>query len=296
MNKRFLYVVAFAVVMSGMVSLLIYRMVMTRVGAASSPAKGRIVVATHDLALGTLIRDADITIADWNGAVPANALLTKEAAIGRGVVAAIYEKEPVLESRLAPQGAGAGLAAMIPKGMRAVAVHVNEVVGVAGFVVPGMRVDVLVSGNPPGSRNETGTQTRTVLQNIEVLSAGQNIQKDAEGKPVSVAVVNVAVTPEQAEILSLAGNETKIQLVLRNPLDGEQVKTPGTAVARLFSGNAAEPVRPAPSAPRRPVVRPKTQASAPPAAPPAPQFKVVEVFFGVKKADVKFQKDPEVKP
>ena len=293
MNKRFLYVVGFAVLMSGFVSLLIYRMVVARVATGSRPAKVRIVVATHDLALGALIRDPDITVADWNGPVPANAVLKKEAAIGRGVVATIYEKEPVRESRLAPQGAGAGLAAMIQKGMRAVAVHVNDVVGVAGFVVPGMRVDVLVSGNAPGTRNETGTQTRTVLQNIEVLSAGQNIQKDAEGKPVSVAVVNLAVTPEQAEILSLAGSDTKIQLVLRNPLDSDHVKTPGTALASLFSGKPLEPARPAHPAPRRVVVQARKQAPAPP---PAPQFKIVEVFFGSKKADVKFQKNPEVNP
>ena len=120
---------------------------------------------------------------------------------------------------------------------RAVALKVNDIVGVAGFVTPGMRVDVLIAGNPPNSRNsELGTRTRTILQNIEVLSAGQNIQKDAEGKPVSVQVVNLLVTPEQAETLSLATQET-IRLVLRNPLDNEVTKTPGTALANLFGGD-----------------------------------------------------------
>ena len=119
--------------------------------------------------------------------------------VGRGVITPIFAKEPIIESRLAPKGAGGGLAAMIPPGMRAVPVRVNEVVGVAGFVVPGMRVDVLISGNRPNGDATLGTLTKTLLQNIEVLSAGTDFKKDAEGKPVQVQVVNLLVTPEQAE-------------------------------------------------------------------------------------------------
>ena len=159
--------------------------------------------------------------------------------VGRGVITPIFAKEPIIDSRLAPKGAGGGLAAMIPPGMRAVAVRVNEVVGVAGFVVPGMRVDVLISGNTPGGDSSLGTLTKTLLQNIEVLSAGQDFKKDAEGKPVSVQVVNLLVTPEQAEQLSLASNQTTIQLVLRNPLDHEVAKTPGTALALPVHGRQA---------------------------------------------------------
>ena len=130
---------------------------------------------------------------------------------------------------------------MIPPGMRAVAVRVNEVVGVAGFVVPGMRVDVLISGNKPGGDNELGTVTKTLLQNLEVLSAGQDYKKDAEGKPIAVQVVNMLVTPEQAEQLSLASNQTAIQLILRNPLDHDVAKTPGTALSYLFTGMKGKP-------------------------------------------------------
>src|SRR5262249_39189300 len=157
---------------------------------------------------------------------------------------------PIIESRLAPKGAGGGLAAMIPKGMRAVAIHVNEVVGVAGFVVPGMRVDVLISGNKPGGDNSAGTLTRTLLQNLEVLSAGQDCRKGTEGKPIQVPVVNLLVTPEQAEQLSLASAQTTIQLVLRNPLDHEVARTPGTAVGLLFNGGKmkADEASPAPKA------------------------------------------------
>ncbi len=150
---------------------------------------------------------------------------------------------------------------MIPQGMRAVAIRVNEVVGVAGFVIPGMRVDVLISGTPGATNTSAalGVQSKTMLQNIEVLSAGQDFKKDAEGKPITVQVVNLLVTPEQAEMLSLASRQTTIQLVLRNPLDREVAKTPGTAVALLFRGgnlpaDAPSPAveRPAPAPVREP--------------------------------------------
>src|SRR5262249_20456601 len=169
--------------------------------------------------VGTVLKDGDIALADWPGAVPAGANSKPQDLVGRGLVTAIYNKEPIIESRLAPKGAGGGLAAMIPPGMRAVAVRVNEVVGVAGFVVPGMRVDVLIAGTRPAGDQKLGTLSRTLLQNLEVLSAGQDFKKDNEGKPVAVQVVNLLVTPDQAEQLSLAAAQTTIQLVLRNPLD-----------------------------------------------------------------------------
>ena len=210
------------------------------------------------------------------------------------MVATIYEGEPILETRLAAKGAGGGLAATIPPGMRAVSIRVNDVGGVSGFVRPGARVDVLIAGHPPGDASGLGTVTKTLLQNMEVLSAGQDMQKDAEGKPVSVPVVNLLVTPEQAETLSLASNEMHIQLVLRNPLDTQTVTTPGTAVSNLFTGESGLPqqARPAP----KPVV--KTAAKAPPK--PAPQVvdppKVlvpltVEVITGTTRAETKFKPD-----
>src|SRR5215475_870307 len=129
------------------------------------------------------------------------------------------------------KGAGAGLAATIPPGMRAVAVRVNDIVGVAGFIRAGTHVDVLIAGTHPKGNGGLGTLTKTLLQNVEVISAGQDITKDAEGKPVNVGVVNMLVTPEQAEVLSLASNETRIQLILRNPLDKAVTKTSGTSIA-----------------------------------------------------------------
>ena len=242
MNQRVSVILVIALLVSGVATLLVYRVVASR-SANGSPQTVTVVRAAHTLDIGALLKDSDLTSGPWVGSVPAGMAVKKDALIGRGVVAAIYEGEPIMDSRLAANGAGAGLAATIPTGMRAVAVRVNDIVGVAGFVLPGMHVDVLIAGLPPNSPVGNGPEVKTVLQNIEVLSAGQNYQKDAEGKPVVVPVVNLLVTPEQAEILSLASNETRIQLVLRNPLDTQSPKTPGVSVAGLFSsGKPLAPV------------------------------------------------------
>lgn len=296
MNKRFLSVIFFAVLFSGAMSFLIYRVIVARVASSANSGSGKVVVAARNLDVGTLIRDSDVKVSDWSGPVPAQAAKTAEDAIGRGVIAAVLEGEPVMESRLAPKGAGAGMAATIPAGMRAVAVRVNEVVGISGFAVPGMHVDVLISGQPRNTGMNSDTQTRTILQNVAVLSAGQNFQKDAEGKPVTVQVINLLVTPEQAEVLSLASNEAKIQLILRNPLDKEQTKTPGTALASLFSGGQQPAPRPTPSVKPRP--RPAPRAKPEPAAASKPEVRTVEVFHimqkGVTRAEAKFETPLEV--
>ena len=189
------------------------------------------------------------------------------------------------------------MAAMIPPGMRAVAVRVNEVVGVAGFVVPGTHVDVLISGNTPGGSGSQGTLTQTLLQNIEVLSAGQDFKKDAEGKPITVQVVNMLVTPTQAEQLSLASSQTTIQLVLRNPLDHEIAKTPGTALQRLFTNGKAQAPPEVTSRPRVASQRPGPAPTPVRVAPPAPKEVpfVMEIISGPNKREQKFGVTPEVK-
>jgi pilus assembly protein CpaB len=287
MNQRLFSVLIFAFVVSAGASFLLYRLIASRVTTAKASPTTQVIVAARNLELGTLIRDSDLKMGDWPGQVPHGAVLRKEDVVGRGVMAAIYDGEPILENRLAPKGAGAGLAATIPAGMRAVAVRVNEVVGVAGFVVPGMRVDILIAGQPPGGSASIGTVSKTLLQNIEVLSAGQNFQKDAEGKPVQVQVVNLLVTPEQAEILSLASSETRIQLVLRNPLDTQTSKTAGVALNNLYGATGKPPVaaeaRPHPVMAR--VKLPAPVVAAPP-KPPAPVM--VEVINGAKRSEAKF--------
>lgn len=272
MNKRFLAVIAFAVVVALGASYLVFRQLENGIRSAASARAAKVLVAAHDLPVGTLLKSDDLKLVDWPGKPPAYAVVKSGDAVGRGVIANIYADEPLHPMRLAPTGAGGGLAATIPLGKRAVAVRVNDIVGVAGFVSPGMRVDLLASGTPPNSNASLGTQTQTVLQNIEVLSAGQNIQKDAEGKPVAVQVVNLLVTPEQAEKLSLASTDTKIQLVLRNPLDTETTKPPGTTLASILQGGAQATLPPKAA---------ETRAAPRRTAPPAPPN--VEIISGSGK-------------
>jgi len=244
MNRRLLTILTLAFIVACACSLLVYRMVGNRVSAVKKQATTQVVAAASDLKLGTVLASSNLTTIAIAGSLPQGAILKPADAIGRGVVSDLYKGEPILESRLAPLGSGGGLAATIRKGMRALAVKVDEVVGVAGFVTPGMRVDVLVSGDPPGTFNSaTGPEVRTLLQNIEVLSAGTDIQKDTEGKPQPVHVVNLLVTPEQAELLSLASNHThyQIQLVLRNPLDTKTDKLNGYAMSTIFGQAAKAP-------------------------------------------------------
>ncbi|HTS28504.1 MAG TPA: Flp pilus assembly protein CpaB [Bryobacteraceae bacterium] len=292
MNKRFVGVLLFATIVATVASLLLYRLLINRPQPAKAAmATTQIVLATRDIDVGSVLKDEDVKMADWPGAPPTGATLKIQDVVGRGVTTTIYAKEPVIESRLAPRGAGGGLAAMIPPGMRAFAIRVNEVVGVAGFVVAGMRVDILISGNKPGADQALGTLSKTLLQNIEVLSAGQDYKKDNEGKPVAVQVVNLLVNPEQAEKLSLAAAQTSIQLVLRNPLDRDVANTPGTALAYLFNGGKLKP-----ESAEAPAPRPRVVAAVPPPvvvvrqAPPPPKKEdfTMEIISGTKKNDIKF--------
>jgi pilus assembly protein CpaB len=302
MNKRFISVLVFALVVSAAASFILYRVISAQMEANASRPQNQVLVATRDLGIGALIKEADVRVADWGGPIPKGALLTREDALDRGVVQQIFAGEPILENRLAARGAGAGLAATIPPGKRVVAVRVNDVVGVAGFVTPGMKVDVLIAGTPPRGSGGVGTLTKTLLQNVEVVSAGQNIQRDAEGKPVSVNVVNMLVTPEQAEILSLASNETRIQLVLRNPTDTEEVETTGTAIQYLFDNHGKAPAAPPPPPPRQvskaaPRPAPPPPAQAPPPPPPVeakkPEPIKVVVIHGSQRREATFETEEE---
>lgn len=289
MNRRLLIILLCAFFVAAGASYLVYRVAGNQIKASAHlPTTSKIVVAARDLEIGTLIHDSDLKLGEWVGTTPKGSSLKADAVVGRGVISTIYQGEPVVDSRLAPSGSGAGLAATIKTGMRACAVRVDEVVGVAGFVVPGMRVDVLVSGVAPNAPPTEGPKVKTLLQNIQVLSAGTNIQKDNEGKPVQVQVVNLLVTPEQAELLSLASNQTKIQLVLRNPLDTEKATPPGIAMAGLF----ADPNAPVPHpvrVERRPAPAPRIEK------PAAPDVFLIEVLNGGKRTEEKFTPAEEKK-
>lgn len=274
MNRRLLTILVCAFFVAAGCSLLVYKIVGSRVAVAKKSSTIRIVAAAGDIKLGTILTAANLTTEEVAGALPKGAILNPADAIGRGVISDLYQGEPVLQERLAAKGSGGGLAATIQPGMRACAVKVDEVVGVAGFVTPGMRVDVLISGDPPGQQRE-GTEVETLLQNIQVLSAGTDIQKDDEGKPKQVHVVNLLVTPEQAEMLSLASNHTQIQLVLRNPLDTKVTPVAGSAMAALFPGGAASQGPPA--------LRPAGFVRR-----PAPKMYSIEVINGSQRTEKKF--------
>jgi pilus assembly protein CpaB len=284
MNRRLVTILVAAFVLASACSFVVYRLIRNRV-STQQVATTRVVAAAGNIKLGTVLSAANLKTMEIAGTPPKGALLKQENAIGRGVVSDLYEGEPIIESRLAAPGSGGGLAATIPNGMRACAVKVDEVVGVAGFATPGMHVDVLISGVPPNAQGQAanqGTVTKTILQDIQVLSAGTDFQKDADGKAKPVPVVNLLVTPEEAETLSLATN-VRIQLVLRNPLDTKVDKIAGTAMASLFAGDNGTPVS------VRPVATAKVGHKT------VPRAFSIEIINGSKRSEEKFASPEENK-
>lgn len=246
----------------------------------SMPSRA-VVVAVADLQLGTELRAEDVRAIEWPAnSVPAGAFGRPADLIGRSVIVPVVQNEPLLEAKLAPKEAGTGLPPAIPSGFRAMSVRVNEVIGVAGYVLPGTHVDVLATASPTDQRPDT--TTKLVLANVQVLTAGTKMEQpgDSKGKPLPVTVVTLLVTPEQAERLTLASTEGKIQLALRNPLDEGAPSTPGVKPAILL-GTPAQVARPpfARSAARGSASRrPQPAAAAPEPTP------TVEIIRGDKRA------------
>ena len=206
-----------------------------RLIAAEAPRQ-QVAVAARDLPLGTRVRAEDVRMIDWPGeAVPQGFITDPGGVVGRGLITPVRANEVILEGKLATREAGAGLSITIPAGMRAVSVRVDDVIGVAGFVLPGTRVDVMLTLPPKLERRETVTQV--ILQNMQVLAAGQIVQQDAQGKPITVSVLTLMVTPEEGELLVLAANEGRIQLALRNTLDDSDVRTAGINTRGLLPGD-----------------------------------------------------------
>ena len=281
MRNRIFAVIAIAVLAGGGLAYGTYNFMQNQPVKTVNVATQPVVVAAADLSLGAELKKEDLTVASFPaGHVPEGVFATAQEIIGRGIIVPIVKNEPILAAKLASKEAGAGLPPVIPEGMRAVSVRVNEVVGVAGYVLPGTRVDVVATASP--TMNQTDTTSKVVLANVQVLTAGTRMEKDQEkGKPVQVTVVTLLVTPEQVERLALASTEGKIQLALRNPLDQGAPVTPGIKPAGLMG--MVKAVAPA-NAPRiasaKKVAGPVTMESAP-ALPPAP---TVEMIRGDKRA------------
>ena len=299
MDRRFLTVLGVSLVFALVVSAIFYQLT-ARAGAPAAKAPESkemkdVVVAAKPLGIGASIKPGDVKVSKVPiDQFPKGGFSKVEEVMDRPVVSSILLDEAVIVGRLGERGSGQGIAPIIPVGMRAVTVRVTEVVGVAGFVLPGMRVDVLVTGRPPDSND---TITTTVLQNIVVLSAGQTYQPDAKGQAINASTVTVLVTPEQAELLTLAGNEGRIQLVLRNGSDHGIEKTNGRQLAELFgrgkiakktrgNGDGAETDVPAPR-PRPRAVTVAVAAPLPPvvaAPPPPPPPDEIVTFRGTVRA------------
>ncbi len=236
-----------------------------------------VVVAAADLSLGTELGADDLKVVQWpDASVPEGAFARAADLQGRGLVAAVVKHEPILPAKLAPQGAGAGLPPAIPNGMRAVSVRVNEVIGVAGYVLPGGHVDVVATASPTDQHGDM--TSKVVLANVQVLTAGTKLEQDQGGKPMQVTVVTLLVSPDQAERLALASTEGKIQLALRNPLDLSAPETTGVRPAVLLGVPVAPKRAPASSSPSK---APQVAAAPPPEPPPA----TVEMIRGDKRAN-----------
>jgi pilus assembly protein CpaB len=274
MNRRTrtLVVVGIAIVLASLASLGVYRAVERIPAREVEIATAHAVVAARPLPMGTLLTNADVKVVGWPARTPlAGGFTSVDQVTNRGVTIALAENEPLTEGKLAPAGSGGGLPPSIPRGMRAISVKVNEVIGVAGFVAPGTNVDVVVTVRAGGE----GSMSRVVVSNVQVLMVGtrSDQQNAKDGPRPASSVVTLMVTPDDAERIALAGAEGQIILTLRNPLDTVPTTTDGTRMASLMGNKKAPPP---------PVVRKaaaSTHVVVPPPLPaePAPANKLYEV-------------------
>lgn len=289
MNRTRLMMIGVLALAAGfLASVYVYKSLAARNGA-SAESGVQAMVAANDLQVGARVEERDIRIITIPGSdLPPGAPRKKADVIGRGVILPISKGEFILPTHLAGENAGNGLPALIPPGMRAVSVRVNEVVSVAGFVMPGTRVDVLLTGAPTGNSEQ---QTTTVLQNVEVLASGHTLERTSTGEAQNAAVITLLVTPDDAQRLTLASSEGHIQLALRNPLDTKQDEVPVSVSRALYRGTVPPPTVP--------VHVPVHHEAPPKIAPPTPASTgvSVEVYQGDKKVDVvKFPDEgPETK-
>lgn len=243
MKKRTLLTLALALVLGGTAAYLAYGFLSGPAGPMTAQAATvetvEVAVAARDMDPGTLLSAEDVAMVSWpRTGLPAGYSTSPSEVVGRGLLAAVRANEPLMSSKLASKAAGGGLAIVIPEGKRALSVKVDDVISVAGFVMPGSRVDVLATLDQAARQREP--TTRVILQNVTVATADQRVQTDPQGEPVTVSVVTLLVTPEQAEKLALVASKGTIQLALRNPLDLAEVETLGSRPDELV---------------RRPVVR-----------------------------------------
>jgi pilus assembly protein CpaB len=239
-------------------------------------ASMQIVATTSELPSGVTLSAKDVALVEWPSDFPLQGSYSKvEDVIGHPLLFSLGAREPVLKRQLGIEGSGIGLSGRIPPGMRATAVRSNEIVGVAGFLYPGSHVDVLVTYTPPG--NNGIPVTETVLQDVEVLTAGQTIEPDPQGKPQTVNVVTLLLNPEDSQRLQLASMQGGIQFVLRSGVDQKNVNLKPTRLDQLVASDKAPVVAP-----------PSTKKTPKRAEPSRPSIYVLEVIQGTKRSVEKF--------
>lgn len=277
MSRSRLFILGLAALaLGGFLAMQVYRSLQART-VASVPATTDVLVAARDIQIGTRIAEADVKVAHYPSAeLPLGAFPGKSRRdiVGRGAILPIVKGEFFLPTKVAAENSGSGLPSLIPAGFRAVSVRVNDVVSVAGFVVPGTRVDVLLTGTPPGGKEPF---TTTVLENALVLAVGQRLERNSSGDPQTSPVITLQVTPEDAQKLTLATSEGRIQLALRNLIDAEQESLPSVRNSTLYRG--ATP----PEGPPKPHL-----AKAKAALPPLPTVYSIEVIRGHDITTTKF--------
>lgn len=250
------------------------------VGQQAAENTTPVVVASRDLDLGTPLSSAMVQVVPWpSGAIPAGSFKELKQLEGRVARSPVFKGEPILEAKLAPEGTKGGLNSIIPGGKRAISVRVNEVVGVAGFALPGSYVDIMVNTRD----SKDSAVSKIVLKRILVLAVAQEANRD-ETKPKVVNAVTLEVTPEEAEKIDLARSIGTLSLVLRNSIDQQDMETAGVRRDDLLGKDKVMPVAQA-AASTRSVSKPR-----PVAAPrPAPRStETVEVIRGVQKANSEF--------
>jgi pilus assembly protein CpaB len=279
MNRqtRMFVVLAVAVTAASVASFGVYQAVSRIPVRKVEIATRHAVVAAKTMPMGTLLTKDLVKVVAWPAKTPlAGGVADVEEVVDRGLIAPVVENEPIVESRLAAKEAGAGLPPSIPPGMRAMSLKVNEVIGVAGFVVPGTRVDVVVI-----IRQHDDSVSRVVVSNAQVLTAGTRIDQEnaKDGKPIPSTVVTLLVSPQDAERVALAQSEGQIMLALRNPLDGAPIETRGVRTAGLLGGASSyAEVKPA-------VVKRSPVAPVAPIATPAPKLYTVEAIRAAKRTE-----------
>ncbi len=298
-NKRFFIVLVGALIFGLMAAVSVSKYLSS--AQAYSKNLNPVAVAKVAIPVGTKIIAEQIMVVQFpKESTPDGAFGAPDKLIGRVSVTNISPREPITESRLAPEGTAGGLSAVIPEGYRAMTVKVDDVVGISGFIQPGTLVDVVVTIDPAEHAGMQDPISKIILQNIKVLANGQNIDKPEDQREAnSVKAVTLLVTPEQAEKLAMAASEGKLQLVMRNQIDQGDEQTPGVNKRGLLTGERAN-MQPEPGALKseqpkqqevRPVVRRSTKPTEVKPAPPAPQptpRTQVEMIEGAKKRSVEF--------